>query len=248
MMHNDTYDPVFFKQLKKAEQNHFWFRVRRKWIFNKIKKFIPPSAKVLEVGCGTGNVSSFLAKKGYEVTGCEYYQEAIDMAWPGFLIVQGDAQNLPFENNYFDIVGLFDVIEHFQDDILLLNEAIRVVREGGIIVITVPARDELWSWVDEVSFHKRRYTKEKIKKLFQEAKLDTLLIEHMFMSLYVPMRYIRSKGEKSDALFKINRFANALLYKLFDIERIISKGLPLPIGTSLIGIAKKANLLNIALI
>jgi ubiquinone/menaquinone biosynthesis C-methylase UbiE len=50
------------------------------------------------------------------------------MAWPDFLKVQGDASNLPFEDNSFDIVGIFDAIEHFQDDITPLKEAVRVTK------------------------------------------------------------------------------------------------------------------------
>ena len=240
MMESHTYNPSFFNQLKKAEENHFWFHVRRKWIFNRIKKFIPPPASVLEVGCGTGNISSFLAQKGYQVTGCEFYPEAIHMAWPGFMIVQGDANNLPFENNSFDIVGLFDVIEHFHDDIPPLREAVRVVRDGGIVAVTVPARQELWSWIDEVSLHKRRYTKETLKKIFLELNLNTLLVEYMFMSLYGPLKYLRKKRKTNEYdFFKINRFVNTMLTGLFNAERIISKGLILPIGTSLIAIAQK---------
>jgi len=236
---SDTFDSSFFEHLKNAEENHFWFHVRRKWIFDRIQKFTLPPAKILEVGCGTGHVSSFLAKKGYSVTGCEFYTEAIELSWPGFMIVQGDANNLPFTDNSFDIVGLFDVIEHFQDDVALLKEAYRVVREGGIIVITVPAREELWSWVDEVAFHKRRYTKEKIKKIFSELHFNTLSIEYMFMSLYVPMKCIRTKKRKIEDHFKINKYANILFRGVLNIEKLISKYLPLPLGTSLIAIAKK---------
>ncbi len=239
MVQTDTFDPSFFEQLKTAEEKHFWFQIRRKWIFDKIKKFITPPARVLEVGCCTGNVSSFLAKKGYDVIGCEFYPEAIDIAWQGFLIVQGDANKLPFENNRFDIVGLFDMIEHFQDDIMPLKEAVRVVRKGGIIAVTVPAREELWSWVDEISLHKRRYTKDKLRQAFEKVSLNILLMEYMFMSLYIPLKYKRRKHGKSNDLFKINRLVNTFLTGLFDIERIVSKGLPLLIGTSLIAVARK---------
>jgi ubiquinone/menaquinone biosynthesis C-methylase UbiE len=240
MGQTDTYDPYFFEQLKKAEEKYFWFQIRRKWIFDKLKIFIPPPAKVLEVGCGTGNVSSFLAKKGYEVTGCEFYTDAIKRAWPGFMIVQGDANNLPFEDNQFDIVGLFDVIEHFQDDITPLKEALRVVRKGGILAVTVPAREELWSWIDEISLHKRRYTKEKLKLAFSKARLKPLLIDYIFMTLYPIMKCTRSnKTDKGDDLFRINKLVNILLGKLFDTERHISKIVTLPLGTSLIGIARK---------
>lgn len=239
MMQTDTFDPSFFEQLKNAEKDYFWFHVRRKWIFDRIRKFLPPPAKVLEVGCGTGNVSSFLAQKGYCVTGCEFYAEAINMAWPGFKIIQGDANNLPFEDNSFDIVGLFDVIEHFQDDLIPLKEAVRVVKETGIILVTVPAMAELWSWVDEISSHKRRYAKEGLENLFLKANLNALSIEYLFMSLYMPMKYIRAKGKRSNHLFKINWLVNAILTRFFDVERIISKGLSLPVGTSLIAIARK---------
>lgn len=235
----DTYDPSFFDQLRNVEEKHFWFRIRRKWIFDRIKKFVLPPAKILEIGCGTGNVSSFLARKGYQVTGCEYYSEAINRAWPGFQIIQGDANNLPFEDNSFDVVGLFDVLEHFQDEVTLLQEAVRVVKDKGIVVITVPAREELWSWFDEISLHKRRYEKEGLRKIFMELHLNALITDYLFMSLYVPMKYMRSKGKKGDDLFKINKITNMLLSGLFEIERFISKGIPLPIGTSLICIARK---------
>lgn len=239
MIQTDTFDPFLFERLKKAEAEHFWFKIRRKWIFDKIKKHIAPPAKFLEIGCGTGNVSAFLAQKGYSVTGCEYHQEAISMAWPGFQLVQCDANKLPFDDRSFDIAGLFDVIEHFQDDISLLAEAVRIVKDGGIIAITVPARPEAWSCFDEISLHKRRYTKEGLKKALSAAKLNPLLIEYMFMSLYLPMRYMRVKSRDDNNLFKINKSFNALLKELFNLERIISKGLPLPIGTSLIAIARK---------
>jgi ubiquinone/menaquinone biosynthesis C-methylase UbiE len=62
-------------------------------------------------------------QKRYDVTGCEYYREAIDNSWGGFKIVQADAEALPFKDESFDIVGLFDVIEHFKDDVIPLKEA-----------------------------------------------------------------------------------------------------------------------------
>jgi len=59
------------------------------------------------------------------------------------------------------------------------------------------------------------------------------------MSLYIPMKYTRRMSKKKDDFFKINIFVNALLRGFFDVERIISKNLSLPIGTSLISVARK---------
>lgn len=236
----ETYDPSFFGRLKKAEESYFWFKVRRKWIYDKIRKFIVPPASVLEVGCGTGNVSNFLSQRGYSVTGCEYYRTAINLAWPGFKIVQGDANSLPFKDSSFDVVGLFDVIEHFEDDSILIKEASRVTKNKGVVAVTVPAREELWSSYDDLALHKRRYTKERLEQVFLEVKLNPLLIEYLFMSLYFPMKYMRREGKISRTeLFRINKYVNNLLKGLLEAERFISKGLPLPIGTSIIAVARK---------
>lgn len=235
----DTFDPSFFRQLKNAEATHFWFQVRKKWILDKIEKFALPPASVLEVGCGSGYVSSFLARHGYDVTGCEYYKDALEMAWPNFKQMQGSAEQLPFDDASFDVVGLFDVIEHFEDDTLPLNESVRVLKKDGIIVMTVPARVELWSFIDERSLHKRRYTKSTLCNILAGAGLETVLIEYMFMSLYYPMKYSRRRQAKSNNQFEISRLSNALFRGVFNFERIMSKYISLPIGTSLIAIARK---------
>jgi len=235
----DLFDASSFEVLKKAEDTYFWFCVRRKWIFASIAKYKAPPANVLEIGCGTGNVSSFLARQGYAVTGCEYHNEALDIAWPGFTKVCADGAQVPFDDSSFDVVGLFDVIEHTPDDLQMVNEAARLLKKGGIIIVTVPAREELWSWLDEVSYHKRRYSKEMLNTLFSEALLDVVCLEYMFMSLYLPMKLARKHHKDPSDTFKINTIANMVMRGVTETERMISRIIPLPIGTSLLAVAKK---------
>jgi 2-polyprenyl-3-methyl-5-hydroxy-6-metoxy-1,4-benzoquinol methylase len=211
MNKTDTFSPSFFKNLKEAEENYFWFHVRRKWIYDNIRRFIPPPAKLLEIGCGTGNVSSYLAGKGYTVTGCDLFEE----------------------------VGLFDVIEHLDDDIAPLKEASRVLREGGIVVITVPAGENLWSRIDEASYHKRRYTRERLKLILSGVSLEVRKIDYMFMSLYLPMYLIRKHKKDMAGNLKIKKVTNILMKAAFDAERMLSKFVPLPFGTSLMAVAQK---------
>jgi hypothetical protein len=119
-----------------------------------------------------------------------------------------------------------------------MKEAARVAREGGVVAITVPAGEELWSWFDDVACHKRRYAIAQVRDIFSEIKVTPLLIEYMFMSLLLPMKYVRAKREADD-LFRINPLANAVFMGLSDIERHVSRVFPLPAGTSLIAVARK---------
>lgn len=235
----NTYDPDFFVSLKKAEHNHFWFDVRRKWILDTLSNFAPPPANVLEIGCGTGYVSSFMASHGYKVVGCEYYKEALGMAWAGFDKIQGSAYELPFADKSFDIVGLFDVVEHFDDELPLLQEARRVLKHGGLLILAVPARDELWSSIDNLSFHKRRYSPEDMNKLLRRSGVNPVSIKYTFMLLYLPMKLLRRKQAREGELLKINQCINTIARLIFDMERIMSRYIKLPIGTSIIAAAKK---------
>ncbi|MBI4697790.1 MAG: class I SAM-dependent methyltransferase [Nitrospirae bacterium] len=234
----DTFNPSAFKRLKQVEKKHFWFNVRRRYIFDAVSHFCQPPAKILEIGCGTGNVSSYLAGKGYKVTGCEYFPQALELAYDGFTKVRGDAFSLPFKEKSFDIVGLFDVIEHFDDDRSILTEAKRVIKPGGIIVITVPAREELWHYFDIKAHHKRRYSKVNLKSLLSSAGFATRANEYMFSLLYIPIMLNKKKTEDSDK-FKINPVINTLFRAVFEAERIISRIIPLPAGTSLIAIGTR---------
>lgn len=233
-----TYDASFFEQLKAVEKDHFWFEVRRRWIYDKVLPFIPSRARVLEVGCGTGNISSYFARMGHDVFGCEFYAQAISMSWPGFQGVRGDSNRLPFRDGSFDLVGVFDVIEHFEDDRLPLLEAARIVRSGGIVAVTVPSRSELWSSVDEIALHKRRYDKEMIHHLLSGAGLKPALTEYLFMSLYLPMKLLRGKQKEPALELRTGTVANFLLKGLFHLERVVSRQVPLPIGTSIIAVAR----------
>lgn len=234
-----TFGSAYHRFLKEVTQKHPWFEARREIIFSNLSRIIMPPAYVLDIGCGVGGLSKFLAERGYKVVGCDLFYEALEELSSKFKKVQADAFKLPFKDNSFDLIGLFDVLEHFSDDAKLFKEALRIVKDGGFIVVTVPARKELWSYFDEFSYHKRRYSKGALKKLIETYALKPIVLKYMFFLLYLPMWISRMKRKSIEEEFNVNFISKNLLKIIFKIERYISQFLPLFIGTSLIAIAQK---------
>lgn len=116
------------------------------YFYNKyitfIKKFIEnKNNRFMDIGCGNGNVLAPLVADGYKnVYGCDISKLFIDSAKIRGLenVFWYDGGKIPFEDNSFDIVGSFGVLEHTESPINFLKEHIRLVKSGGHIIITCP--------------------------------------------------------------------------------------------------------------
>lgn len=176
---NNTYIWThLYKQFYQAERSHWWFIIRNKILLNcveqTLKEFKIENAKILNVGAATGGTSQMLEKFG-EVTSIEYDKGCVDFLRESLKLnaIQGSITALPFEAETFDLVCAFDVIEHVDEDDRAAKELMRVCKKNGVIVLSVPAYQFLWSRHDEVNHHKRRYTKSNFEKLFLKEKLDS---------------------------------------------------------------------------
>src|SRR5882672_9147751 len=122
------YDPVFFAGLCAVEDRHFWFRARNQVISaltSQAVATLSPGYRVLEVGCGDGNVLRFLERAcpTGEVVGMDLYSEGLKYARTrtSCHLVQGDASRSPFGKR-FQVIGIFDVLEHLPDDERILRD------------------------------------------------------------------------------------------------------------------------------
>ena len=100
---------------------------------------IAPSQPVLDLGCGTGVLTTALAELGYDVTGVDISQAMLDKIKPSseagrITLRQGDVYKLPFDERSFDGIVTRWVIPHFRDWPTILKEAARVLRPGGVMV------------------------------------------------------------------------------------------------------------------
>jgi|SRR3989344_2999245 len=126
----------YLEQLKKHDLSVFGKYIK------KIIRYVPAKSKVLDVGCGVGQVSNFLAGRGYNVIGTDISQLLIEEAKKNgkanFRVM--DALNLEFEDKRFDCVISAETIEHIPDPEKMLSEIHRVLKNGGILVLRFPNR------------------------------------------------------------------------------------------------------------
>ena len=116
------YDPAHFERLFQVEDRHFWVRARNEMIFQLAQKAVsavPAGYRALEVGCGDGNVLRHLkgaCRQGI-VTGMDYFAEGLVYSRRRGVsaLVQGDIARPPF-GRVFQLIGVFDVLEHLADD------------------------------------------------------------------------------------------------------------------------------------
>jgi SAM-dependent methyltransferase len=247
----DFHNPTGFAALAEVEAGNFWFRARNRLIVWAIRRYFAAPEKILEIGCGTGYVLSGIhdAFPGANLSGSEASCVGLGFASQrvaGASLFQMDARHIPFRNE-FDVIGAFDVLEHIQEDEQVLQEMWAALRPGGGIVVTVPQHAFLWSAVDEVAGHVRRYRAQdlvgKISRTgFKVARATS------FVSLLLPLMLLsRLRGRKSPG----GRVAreelvpgpaiNFVLETVLDVERcFIRLGLSFPAGGSLLVVAVKA--------
>src|SRR5262245_29878949 len=123
-----SYDPIYFAPLFAVEDKHFWFRARNRIIsilFKQLTAMLPPKCRVLDIGCGTGNVLQVLERTcpAARVVDMDLFAEGLRYARQrvSCALVQGDIHKPPFGEK-FNIIGLFDVLEHIPDDGQMLQE------------------------------------------------------------------------------------------------------------------------------
>jgi SAM-dependent methyltransferase len=161
--------------------------------------------------------------------------------------VQGDVMALPFRQ-HFDAVGLFDVMEHLEEERPVLEAAHRVLRPGGLLLVTVPANESLWSYFDVLACHKRRYGKEQLRERLVDAGFEIQFLSY-YMAVTFPIllmwrrlaRTLASASAQSGAAdLRVYPIANELLFWVLSIKRHVLLWRGLPFGTSLIAVARRA--------
>lgn len=248
---SEGFHPEYFEQLASLEAGNFWFQSRNTLILSLLKKHVPTLKSFLEIGCGTGFVLSGIASSfpSAALAGAEIYSDGLEYAAqrvPGAQFMQMDARNIPFES-HFDALGAFDVLEHIQEDSIVLAQIFRTLKPGGTLILTVPQHPNLWSRQDEMACHICRYTADKLKQKVSGAGFD-IVDAGSFVSLLLPLMWLSrrfgntSKADCNDPMteLRIGTIANLILRAIMRMELFfIRMGIRFPAGGSLFLVARK---------
>tara|TARA_B100001093_G_scaffold513486_1_gene585525 strand:+ start:696 stop:1529 length:834 start_codon:yes stop_codon:yes gene_type:complete len=235
------------------EDRSFWFRHRNSVICQLVSRF-SPSAVFFDIGGGNGCVSKALQSKGFDTVLVEPGANgAVNARSRGLrTVIQSTLQDAVFSSQSMASVGLFDVVEHIEDDIGFMRTIWDCLQPDGTVYMTVPALQFLWSKDDAHAGHFRRYTKSSLSILLTQCGFDIRYCGFLFSFLIPPIFLFRSVPSwlgfrnlhSTETIHREHssgiRIANYLIQKLLRYElNIIKKGKSMIVGSSCVAVAVK---------
>lgn len=176
-----------------VEDTSFWFQHRNRCIVSAVRRF-PPGGPIIDVGAGNGFVARGLQDADFDVIAVE---PGIDGALAARqrgveCVVCGTVQDVGFAESSLPAVGLFDVLEHIEDDIATLTSIRQTLRSRGRLYLTVPAYQFLFSGEDRVAGHFRRYSRRSLNCALTQAGFNIEYGGYFFFFLPLPIFVFRT--------------------------------------------------------
>lgn len=244
-----------FDLTDKNGENSFWVSSRNRLFKRIVQDHLVAAGKTkfLEIGCGTGGfIEKIVDNESLEITGSEIYLRGLLYAkknLPNVDFIQFDVTK-GVVGNEFDIIVAFDVIEHIENDVAAISNINKMLHKGGSFIVTVPQHMFLWSKLDEIVKHKRRYSRRDLVAKLQSNGFDisycTSFLFALFPLMLISRIFDRRRDQSNfdeDALEKRVKFSNVLNWVFDHLMRIdeafIKLGISLPFGGTLVVVAKK---------
>lgn len=242
-MEKEQYEILF-----RVEEAHWWYLGMRAIVASLLERHLDANRRhrILDAGCGTGGMSSYLGRFG-SVVGLDGSLEALCLAKKRRLrdLVLGSVEQVPFESDSFDLVTSFDVIYHraVKDDRRALAEFYRVLAPGGHLVIRVPAYDWLRAPHDLAVHTRHRYTRGELARRLEDAglRLRTLTyVNSLLFPLATLVRLMENAGMiQVEELALPPEAINQVLLSALKAEARLIRAMSLPWGLSVLAVATK---------
>jgi SAM-dependent methyltransferase len=170
-------------------------RLREGFLLGRVRaegERLPRRPRVLDFGCGEGHFAALLSRAGAEVVGVDVAEEPLRRARsrnPGLdlLLVEPEAP-LSIEDSSFDMVWVGETIEHIADTLGCLSELRRVLRSGGVLLLSTPAHgplSRLWLGLSQRAFRERFDPRSDHLRFYTRRALGDLLADFGFEEMAV---------------------------------------------------------------
>lgn len=177
------------------EENSFWFRHRNNCIASVVKSYPPENnGTIFDIGGGNGFVSLGLSNSGFNVALVEPRKTGASNAKKRGVsnVICATINTAKFKPHSLPAIGLFDVVEHIEDDLTFLKTARELMEKNARLYVTVPSYSFLWSAEDVSAGHFRRYNLSGILRALQLAGFQVEFSSHIFRFLPIPVFLLRT--------------------------------------------------------
>jgi 2-polyprenyl-3-methyl-5-hydroxy-6-metoxy-1,4-benzoquinol methylase len=239
-------DSNSIKTYSHYEQTYWWFVGRRKIIKNILNQYLPRNNyNILDWGCGTGANFNILKQFG-TVLGVDASKTAInECKSKGFNnVLLNDSINTFQTNIPIDLFTSFDVLEHLKDDNKFLQNIHKIIKKDSYVLVTVPTYQFLWSNLDEIVGHERRYNRSELISKFEnngfrvlKASYFNTILSPIFIVVRLLQKVSNKKAVLEDLIFEVPPIINNILKQILIIESKLLQKYNFSFGTSIILLA-----------
>ena len=209
--------------------------------------------KILDAGCGPGHFLGRLKNLGI-IYGTDFSKDALVLGAqkhqvPNFV---SNLEFIPMRDNSLDCVAALEVIEHVENDVMVLREFYRILKPGGIGLISVPAFMSLWGDHDEWNGHFRRYERRELLDKIQEAGFHVADCQYFKCLFFLPLYLVRrvkklfSFTMRQGDFYQVNPYLNRFLRWLINQEVKWGLNTKLPFGVTLLCVVQKPKTAELA--
>jgi SAM-dependent methyltransferase len=240
---------AYFDVMAAHARTHWWYEGRRRLVSTVLARAGDADGRgdrgtLLDVGCGTGdNIPMLQAAWSGVVVATDLSEYALRHARAGVAVAR--AEQLPFPDEAVGALTSMDVVEHLDDDLAGLAEYHRVLGPGGLLLLTVPAYQWLWSAHDDRAAHRRRYTRGRLARVVDRAGFDvsrstyfnSFLVPPAVLLRRTPLR--RFGAETDEEVGASSSVVTSVMTMLGAAERRWTRRRKVPFGLSILLLARR---------
>jgi SAM-dependent methyltransferase len=240
-----VFDDANAARLESTDATHWWFRNKATFVSLLIRRFSSRRGLLVDVGAGSGGVTAMLGWPPGSALALDgsVHLVSTTLRRHAMLAAVCEGAAVPTRDGSASVVCALDVIEHVADPGPMIRELARVVAPDGCVIVNVPAHMWLWSEADELLGHARRYNRRRLRRDLERNGLEVVWISHVFSWLTLPVLLRRKAGGAAEGKLGLDVSSPFITWAsmiLTRIESTVTRWVPLPIGTSVLCVARRA--------